>query len=1576
MRAKKRNKKILSLLIATLMIISMLPSSVFAATDDVMIEEYADVVTEEADVVDGVADEAAEVPDVAEQEVEADLAGASEVVSTTAEGLLSGGKMTFDAVLDGVSVSAAVPASRAPQGSVMTVDLVDVADYADAIAAKIYGKDVSALKGLELHFYNKKGKEITHINTSDVTITADAMDADSYALCRLNGNSVGVVKKADASAFTFKEKKAYTYAIVGLADDGVLRATAETGSNGVKSFNLDNIEVIAPEDAFGDDVAMEASDVTGDAATEEEALVGSSEDEVIAAYEISFYDEDGVEQQPEKEVTVKIATALDMSKNYKLIHIADNGETNEVENAVFTESGVEFVADSFSVYAVIEGGEGTAGDQPYRATYEFYNADGSKYFFKDAANRDKFTQILKDGEALEDVGIPTQGASQNAKFVGWFDEEGNRVEIGEKQSVDANKTIKLTAKLKGIVNVMFVTAVMKDDHGEDMERSIVTVKQVEYTVGQEDPITVKTSDVTTEAPTSEQAVVGWNRDELAANAGTVEGTGTDRVITLYANGSVSPIKDVMMYPAIQDAYWLYFNENDGGTGGGASYTPPQFVMVGGSPTRPADPHRTGYTFGGWYKDAACTQEFNFNAVMTATTTVYAKWTGSATTYTVIVWVQRTADSASLPNDGQNRPEAERTYDFFRTYTIESTTGATATANNASQNLGNELDKDGHIKYSRNDGPKEVAANGSTVINVYYDRDIMTIHFKRRESDYTDTYATWYGLYDATFNESNKTWPVITNVQWQSASYGYTFMDGFVDFDTRTATSLTLWQTSQTDTTYHFIFQKESLTEGQYETANSSPRNGYLKLSEKYNGFTLYRYRNGTSGSWSYTDGKYPRVDYQNNDLYIQYSRNSYDLIFQNSVKGTPKDVIRTDSVKYEAPLAAYSIPAAPTYPEAADADHYEFIGWFADSNWTTLVSFTEMTPAQMQQYKDYYGVSSFIFYTSEQDKMPAHNLILYAGYTLKGWDCAINPNGGTLTNENQAGVFWLYYGDTFSSDLKTQIKREGYVFQGWMLADVPLTDDGNLNLLNVTTDANNHRFVGDYSNWTMTDTPWEFSTGISGPTALMAKWFYKTSMKVVYDANGGSDAPTDNGAYSDHATTVAFRAPVPPEGKNFIGWDIQGTNEEEKLQPGATFEVSSDYAVKGVVTLKALYHEFNQEEEVPVSHLTWYANGGKNTNTAGTANSIINKAVTRTDIDLQLNANIDIPAANTFARKGYKFIGWAKQKEPDGAFDGKTNTVDESKYSPVDDLSIWLKLNDDGVSYTEYDEAGNPKEGHDNITKVAVDEILPYQALYAVWEQQYFYIYHSSDCTVEKIPLADTDADGKYDITKKVPVNFMYGGYYMDYSKKGSYDIKNPAEYKSAVDGSATYVGGVGKWKAANVGTAGKGTEMVPKTDETYFLKEVPDGFLSTKIYLIYNHYTTVVKSNYLISDVDDNNYKEIGLYAKDITTGDRIKLAASYTIIDTFNGNRKDKITAKESFGMDAGYVAVWNPALATNDFEIAAAYTTLDGVQVEGNYIRMITVGDGKYKGNFNTGNGGFSIADTDNLRIIKPGNIKKTA
>jgi len=56
----------------------------------------------------------------------------------------------------------------------------------------------------------------------------------------------------------------------------------------------------------------------------------------------------------------------------------------------------------------------------------------------------------------------------------------------------------------------------------------------------------------------------------------------------------------------------------------------QSIMHGKTATKPADPTADGYTFGGWYKDEACTQAYDFSTPVTADTTLYAKWTqGSA-----------------------------------------------------------------------------------------------------------------------------------------------------------------------------------------------------------------------------------------------------------------------------------------------------------------------------------------------------------------------------------------------------------------------------------------------------------------------------------------------------------------------------------------------------------------------------------------------------------------------------------------------------------------------------------------------------------------------------------------------------------------------------------------------------------------------------------------------------------------------------------------------------------------------------------------------------------------------------------
>lgn len=86
------------------------------------------------------------------------------------------------------------------------------------------------------------------------------------------------------------------------------------------------------------------------------------------------------------------------------------------------------------------------------------------------------------------------------------------------------------------------------------------------------------------------------------------------------------------------AYKVTFNMNGHGMAPAE-----QTVYAGGKATKPADPTASGYTFGGWFKDAAGTTAFDFdNEVITANTVIYAKWTenqssgGDSATYTITI----------------------------------------------------------------------------------------------------------------------------------------------------------------------------------------------------------------------------------------------------------------------------------------------------------------------------------------------------------------------------------------------------------------------------------------------------------------------------------------------------------------------------------------------------------------------------------------------------------------------------------------------------------------------------------------------------------------------------------------------------------------------------------------------------------------------------------------------------------------------------------------------------------------------------------------------------------------------------
>jgi len=64
---------------------------------------------------------------------------------------------------------------------------------------------------------------------------------------------------------------------------------------------------------------------------------------------------------------------------------------------------------------------------------------------------------------------------------------------------------------------------------------------------------------------------------------------------------------------------------------GGSAINSQVVPDGGLVTEPTAPTRTGYNFGGWYKESGCTNDWVFNTdTVTSNITLYAKWTAPAT----------------------------------------------------------------------------------------------------------------------------------------------------------------------------------------------------------------------------------------------------------------------------------------------------------------------------------------------------------------------------------------------------------------------------------------------------------------------------------------------------------------------------------------------------------------------------------------------------------------------------------------------------------------------------------------------------------------------------------------------------------------------------------------------------------------------------------------------------------------------------------------------------------------------------------------------------------------------------------
>ena len=75
-------------------------------------------------------------------------------------------------------------------------------------------------------------------------------------------------------------------------------------------------------------------------------------------------------------------------------------------------------------------------------------------------------------------------------------------------------------------------------------------------------------------------------------------------------------------------YTVTFDSNGHGTA-----PTQQQITAGGKVSKPADLTASGYTFGGWYKESSCINQWNFGTdIVSSSMTLYAKWTSNGSSY--------------------------------------------------------------------------------------------------------------------------------------------------------------------------------------------------------------------------------------------------------------------------------------------------------------------------------------------------------------------------------------------------------------------------------------------------------------------------------------------------------------------------------------------------------------------------------------------------------------------------------------------------------------------------------------------------------------------------------------------------------------------------------------------------------------------------------------------------------------------------------------------------------------------------------------------------------------------------------
>ncbi len=435
------------------------------------------------------------------------------------------------------------------------------------------------------------------------------------------------------------------------------------------------------------------------------------------AVDIIFKDAAGNEIEPAegKNVDVSITPKETPKGEIEVLHKKDDGSIESIDNTM-AGNEVKFTGEQFSVYVVVDTGD--TGNTA-RATVIFKNGSNeiARMYVKNSDTAAEIDQILYD---------PGAGTvTENQTFLGWYISDSETADYTVDTTPktiagvrDYFKDLSITEGMTKYVHAMVFNVYHVSFKNE--ANVIVRNDLVKYPSSQ--AVGTEVSYLINEPYTPEDIETtnfeGWN--VVSGEANIVNYTGEP-----YPNNTTIKIKgDVGFHVNTPTGRWMSFVEN----GSGASFTPPVFYKTGVNTQAPADPSRLGYTFGGWYEDAACTgSAYQFGSPITQRVTLYAKWNPvQKADYTVVVWCQKVTGGV----------DPATCYDFEEAVVIkDAVTNQPATAVSASGTGNSRVAViDGTAKsitgfhLDRYDENVIVGPEGNTVVNVYYNRNEITLNF--------------------------------------------------------------------------------------------------------------------------------------------------------------------------------------------------------------------------------------------------------------------------------------------------------------------------------------------------------------------------------------------------------------------------------------------------------------------------------------------------------------------------------------------------------------------------------------------------------------------------------------------------------------------------------------------------------------------------------------------------------------------------------------------------------------------------------------------------------------------------------